>query len=221
VTTVRIERLTGERLRDLLPELARLRITVFRAFPYLYDGSLDYEQRYLRTYAEAADSVIVGAFDGEVVVGASTGLPLAHEPAALTQPFVAHGFDVARVFYFGESVLLPAYRGHGIGVGFFREREAHARSLGRFGHVAFCGVVRPPGHPRRLRTTPRSTNSGASADLRPSMGWWARSAGATSTRPRRRPSLCSSGSRGWHERPPAPARHGAMSDRSAREVAGR
>ena len=149
VTTVRIERLTGERLRDLLPELARLRITVFRAFPYLYDGSLDYEQRYLRTYAEAADSVIVGAFDGETVVGASTGLPLAHEPAALTRPFVAHGFDVARVFYFGESVLLPAYRGHGIGVGFFREREAHVRSLGRFGHVAFCGVVRPPGHPRR------------------------------------------------------------------------
>ena len=146
---IRVEPLTGERLIALLPDLARLRIAVFRTFPYLYDGSLAYEEGYLRTYAEAADSVVVGAFAGETVVGASTGLPLAHEPPTLTDTFTAHGFDVAKVFYFGESVLLPDYRGHGIGVAFFREREAHARALGRFDWAAFCGVVRPDGHPRR------------------------------------------------------------------------
>ena len=149
MSEVRIERLTGDRLQALLPDLARLRITVFRAFPYLYDGSLAYEERYLRTYVEAADSVIVGAFDGTAVIGASTGLPLVHEPPGLTDTFAAHGFDVAKVFYFGESVLLPEYRGHGVGVAFFREREAHARALGRFDWAAFCGVVRPPEHPRR------------------------------------------------------------------------
>ena len=149
MSEVRIERLTGERLNALLPDLARLRITVFRAFPYLYDGSLDYEERYLQTYAEAADSVIVGAFAGDAVIGASTGLPLAHEPPGLTDAFTAHGFDVARVFYFGESVLLPEYRGHGVGVAFFCEREAHARALARFDLAAFCGVVRPADHPRR------------------------------------------------------------------------
>ncbi|HVI35743.1 MAG TPA: hypothetical protein VM684_05905, partial [Gaiellales bacterium] len=72
---MRLERLTGDRLREHLPELARLRITVFRAYPYLYEGSLDYEERYLWTYAAADNSVIVGAFDGERLVGASTGLP--------------------------------------------------------------------------------------------------------------------------------------------------
>ena len=149
MSEVRIERLTGDRLQALLPDLARLRITVFRAFPYLYDGSLAYEERYLRTYVEAADSVIVGAFDGTAVIGASTGLPLVHEPPGLTDTFAAHGFDVAKVFYFGESVLLPEYRGHGVGVAFFREREAHARALGRFDWASFCGVVRPPEHPRR------------------------------------------------------------------------
>ena len=149
MSEVRIERLTGERLKALLPDLARLRITVFRAFPYLYDGSLAYEERYLRTYVQAADSVIVGAFDGETVIGAATGLPLAHEPPALTDTFAAHGFEVAKVFYFGESVLLPDYRGRGLGVAFFREREAHARAPGRFDWAAFCGVVRPPEHPRR------------------------------------------------------------------------
>jgi GNAT superfamily N-acetyltransferase len=150
LTSVRLERLTGDRLREHLPELARLRITVFRAYPYLYEGSLDYEERYLWTYAAADNSVIVGAFDGERLVGASTGLPLSHEPATLTDTFTAHGFDVARVFYFGESVLLPEYRGHSVGVALFREREAHAcSSLGRFDYAAFCGVIRPPDHPRR------------------------------------------------------------------------
>ncbi|MGD9511569.1 MAG: GNAT family N-acetyltransferase [Geminicoccaceae bacterium] len=149
MSEVRIERLTGDRLKLLLPDLARLRIAVFRAFPYLYEGSLEYEERYLQTYLEAADSVIVGAFDGEAVVGASTGLPLSHEPPSLTDTFTAHGYEVPKVFYFGESVLLPDYRGHGVGVAFFREREAHARALGRFDWAAFCGVVRPADHPRR------------------------------------------------------------------------
>jgi GNAT superfamily N-acetyltransferase len=149
VSGVRVERLTGARLQALLPDLARLRITVFRAFPYLYDGSLDYEERYLQTYVRAEDSVLVGAFDGDRVIGASTGLPLAHEPPSLTDTFTAHGFEVAKIFYFGESVLLPDYRGHGVGVAFFREREAHARVLGRFTFASFCGVVRPPEHPRR------------------------------------------------------------------------
>lgn len=146
---IRLERLEGERLQALLPDLARLRIEVFREFPYLYEGSIDYEQRYLQTYAAARDSVIVGAFDGEKMVGASTGLPLEHEPESLTAPFVAQGYDVAKIFYFGESVLQRSYRGRGIGVGFFCEREAHARGLGRFTHTAFCAVVRPEDHPRR------------------------------------------------------------------------
>ncbi len=146
---VRLERLTGEQLTSRLPDLARLRTVVFRAFPYLYAGSAAYEERYLATYAAAEGSVIVGAFDGERVVGSATGLPLAREPEGVKAPFAAHGFDVERVFYFGESVLLPEYRGGGVGVRFFEEREAHARALGGFEFATFCGVVRPADHPRR------------------------------------------------------------------------
>jgi GNAT superfamily N-acetyltransferase len=53
------------------------------------------------------------------------------------------------VFYFGESVLLRPYRGRGVGVVFFAEREAWARSLGRFSIACFCAVDRPADHPRR------------------------------------------------------------------------
>jgi GNAT superfamily N-acetyltransferase len=54
-----------------------------------------------------------------------------------------------RVFYLGESLLLPAYRGRGVGVRFFEERESHARFLGGFDWYAFCAVERPADHPCR------------------------------------------------------------------------
>jgi len=89
------------------------------------------------------------AFAGEKVIGASTGLPLSDETAAFQAPFVARGLSVADVFYFGESVLLPEYRGRGLGHAFFDQREAHARSLGRFGWTAFASVDRAENDPRR------------------------------------------------------------------------
>jgi GNAT superfamily N-acetyltransferase len=45
-------------------------------------------------------------------------------------------------------VLLPDYRGRGLGHRFFDLREDHARALGRH-HVAFCSVSRPDNHPAR------------------------------------------------------------------------
>lgn len=130
-------------------DVARLRIEVFRAFPYLYDGDVGYEERYLETYAQSADSLWVLALDGERVVGASTGLPLADEDPAFKQPFVERGIDPQRVFYFGESVLLPAYRGLGLGHRFFDVREAHARAIGRFDWTAFAAVDRAADDLRR------------------------------------------------------------------------
>lgn len=149
MAVARVERLSGERLSRHLPDLARLRIAVFREFPYLYEGSQDYEERYLRTYAEVSDSVVIVALDGEQVVGAATALPLRNEPDDLTRPFVEHGHLVEEVFYFGESLLLPAYRGQGLGVAFFREREAAALAFPTIRRAAFCAVIRPADHPRR------------------------------------------------------------------------
>lgn len=131
-----------------LADVAGLRIAVFRAYPYLYDGDLAYERDYLASYVSSPGSVIVGAFDGDRLVGASTGVPLDHEPEWAQAPFRAAGIPVAEVFYLGESVLHPEYRGAGVGVRFFEERERHASSLGRR-LAAFCAVERPNDHPAR------------------------------------------------------------------------
>ena len=139
----------GLAIEPWLGHLAALRIAVFRDWPYLYDGDEDYEAEYLHTYLRSPRSVAVLAFDGDLVVGASTGLPLADESEAFTSAFANISIPPTDVFYCGESVLLPQYRGRGIGHRFFDEREAHARSYGEYGWTAFCSVDREATHPRR------------------------------------------------------------------------
>lgn len=145
---LRFETLAGAALHPLLPDLARLRIAVFRDWPYLYEGDEAYERRYLRAYADAPGAAVVVCRDGERVVGAATCEPMTQGHAPVRAVFDAAGLDPAAFCYFGESVLLAPYRGRGAGLRFFAEREAHARALGlRF--TAFCGVVRDPSDPRR------------------------------------------------------------------------
>lgn len=146
--TIRVEAMTGAALEAALEDVARLRIKVFRAWPYLYDGDLAYEREYLQSYRESERAVVVGAFDGDTLVGASTGAPLADHADDFAAAFDGTGIDLKDVFYCAESVLLPEYRGHGVGHGFFDAREAHARKHG-FSKSAFCGVQRPADHPLR------------------------------------------------------------------------
>ncbi|HHW33036.1 MAG TPA: GNAT family N-acetyltransferase [Paracoccus solventivorans] len=150
--------LTGDGLIAVLGELARLRIAVFRDWPYLYDGDEAYEREYLRAYA-APGAVVVAAMDGDRMVGAATGAPMEHHASDFAAAFAGRSEALEDIFYCAESVLLPEYRGHGLGHAFFDGREAQGRALGRR-WSAFCSVIRPDDHPARP------------ADYRPLDGFW-------------------------------------------------
>jgi len=156
---IAVRTLTGAAVEAALDDLARLRIDVFRAWPYLYDGDLAYERTYMASYRDSAGAILVGAFDGAQLVGAATGTPMTDHADDFAAPLEAAGYDLDQVFYCAESVLRPEYRGRGIGHRFFDAREAHARVLGaRFS--AFCGVQRPKDHPQ------------ADPEYRPLDGFW-------------------------------------------------
>ena len=136
-------------MEQALPALARLRIEVFRAYPYLYAGSEGYELDYLHTFAQAPDALIVTATDADgAIVGCATGSALTGHHVEFAEPLVDAGIDLTTTFYFGESVLLPANRGEGIGHAFFDAREAHALALG-YKRACFCAVERAVDHPLR------------------------------------------------------------------------
>ncbi|KNG95268.1 GNAT family N-acetyltransferase [Pseudaestuariivita atlantica] len=145
---IRVEVLTGAALQDALPDVARLRIGVFREWPYLYDGDTAYEERYLQSYATSEGAIVVAAMDEDEIVGAATGMPLRHHAEEFAGALDGSGLPLDNVFYCAESVLLPEYRGKGLGHSFFDMRENHARALG-LGHSAFCAVIRDPDHPGR------------------------------------------------------------------------
>ncbi|MEM6579455.1 MAG: GNAT family N-acetyltransferase [Pseudomonadota bacterium] len=145
---IRLERLTGDALTERLDALAGLRITVFRDWPYLYDGDIEYEQAYLQTYRQSTAAILVAAFYGDRLIGAATGTPMEDHAEDFALALADCGHPLSDIFYCAESVLLPEYRGQGLGHAFFDAREAHARDLGRT-HAAFCAVMRPYDHPRR------------------------------------------------------------------------
>jgi GNAT superfamily N-acetyltransferase len=149
---IRIAAFTGKEAEPYLPELSRLRVEVFREYPYLYDGSLElgYEAEYLQSFLKAPDFILVIAFDGDQIVGVSSALPLFHESEEIKAPWLTGGDDLSKVFYLSESVLKKEYRGQGIGVRFFEERERWARQKG-YKLVTFCAVVRPANHPLKPR----------------------------------------------------------------------
>lgn len=144
MTEIKVYRGPDEIL-SVIPEVARLRISVFREWPYLYDGTATEEEDYLGHFAQSKHACVgLARIDGRIV-GATTAEPMPSTHAEFQAPFLENGIDPSECFYFGESVLLSAFRRRGIGHAFFDLREKAARDRGAR-LTAFCAVVRPDDH---------------------------------------------------------------------------
>jgi len=149
VPNIKIRAFTGNGIKTYIPSIASLRIEVFKEYPVLYVGDTEYESRYLKKFTQCKEAIAILIFDGNKIVGTSTGLPLEDESPDIQKPFLEHGLNPAEYFYFGESALLQPYRGRGLGHHFFDIRESHAKHLKRFKYTCFCTVIRPKNHPRK------------------------------------------------------------------------
>jgi hypothetical protein len=104
--TLTVRTLTDPEERSAaIPALSDLRIRIFRGWPYLYDGTLDYEAEYLAEFMREPGSVLVVAQDGDAIVGAATASPMAGQKPEFQLPLQRQGLDVSGIFYFGESVI--------------------------------------------------------------------------------------------------------------------
>jgi GNAT superfamily N-acetyltransferase len=147
--TLRLATFIGRNVVPVLPDLARLCTVVFRDWPHLYDGDGRYDVDHLQALAASPRSGLIMAFDGETPVGAATCLPIMDATANFRAPFRARGWPADRFFYLAESVLLPSYRGQGVGAAFFALREAHICAVSSCDFACFYAIERPADHPCR------------------------------------------------------------------------
>lgn len=139
--------LKGRDLLSRLQEVGNLRVKVFREFPYLYEGSQEYEKEYLSRYANSKRSLTVLVLHKDKPIAASTCLPLQDESSEFRDAFQNSSLDLNKIFYFGESIVLSEYRGKGLGKEFFKLRELHAcETMPNLTHTTFCAVNRPSDH---------------------------------------------------------------------------
>ena len=143
MTDIHVRAFTGSGLKPYLHSIAKLRMEVFKDYPYFENPDLNQELQYLRKISSSKESIAVLIFDNTTLVGVSLGSPLEIEDPALHRPFKERNLNSAAYFYFGDSALLKGYRGRGIGHHFFDQREGHVTKLKRYKHICFCSVLRP------------------------------------------------------------------------------
>jgi len=147
-----IKTVVGYQIEPYINDLANLRCSVFQEYPFLYVGDEKYEQWYLGHYAKQKNSMLVLVLDeNQQVVGCSSGMPMEDEKHyQIIEPFVEKGYEIQKIFLYGESILLKSFRGLGIGNIFFSEREKFVRSFDdRFSYLSFFVVERPVQDPKR------------------------------------------------------------------------
>jgi len=134
--------LRGSDITAWIPEIARLRMEVFKDFPYYYDGTMDYEVQYLSRYGQSPDAFIFLVRDPkeQVLIGMTSCNRLLHEDDVFKKPLVAFGLNPERTFYFGESILLKEYRRRKLGHLFFEKREEFSRSFNNIETLCFCAI---------------------------------------------------------------------------------
>lgn len=134
---------------QFINDVASLRITLFREYPYLYDGSLEYEQKYLNKFVNTPDSIICIAFEDDKVIGALTGLPLSYEDPSIRKPWSVSNIHLNNIFYFSEALLLPEYRGKGLGKKLINLAEMWVINSQKYVSITLATVIRENDHPMK------------------------------------------------------------------------
>jgi GNAT superfamily N-acetyltransferase len=146
--TIRFQTLTGQAIAGANAAFQHLHVDVFYDWPYLFQGD-PAAPPYIANYVTLPRAALFLVANDGKPVAAATCLPLQDESPNVQAPFIERGWDPARFFYFGEGIVLEAWRGRGLGVRLFELRESHARAVSTADYAIFCSVRRPVGHPLR------------------------------------------------------------------------
>lgn len=136
---IRYVEVENRAIAPYIRSIADLCNTVYAEFPYRYDGQDNDYNYYFDTYVNALHSFACIVLDGDKPIGVITAIPLADYRPNKIKTFADHGFDVHQFAYLRELVLLPEYRGQGIGKQLYLRVENWAR-VNKFTYIAFAQI---------------------------------------------------------------------------------
>ena len=139
--------LKGAGIQGHLEEIARLRLTIFREYPYLYDGKLEYELKYLQHYAGKNEAIAIVTSYENRLAGAVTAIPLQNESKEMIALVAATSYPVERIYYIGELLFYPEYRNKGLGTRLLSRIEQHVLDQQNYDYLICTTVMRPEVHP--------------------------------------------------------------------------
>lgn len=145
---LRIFHVRGREAEPFFADMARMRLELFRGFPYLYAGNVEYEEAYLKRYFSCPQAHVLLVVAQDAMVGFSTSIPLAHEIPEHRQPYEQCGLDPREHLYLGEAMLDLPHRGQGV-LRVFHELHEQAAREGGLRYATLMTVNRPDDHPLR------------------------------------------------------------------------
>lgn len=147
--SLRIDIYVGADSLEFIETVSKVRIDVFKDYPYLYEGDLEYEKKYVQGYtADSKAMIAIARIDGKIA-GVSTGIPLISDSeivADAKKVFAKDQVDIGDYYYYGEIIVLPEFRGKSIASRLYAEQDAVVKTWG-FKHVCILTVVREQDHP--------------------------------------------------------------------------
>jgi GNAT superfamily N-acetyltransferase len=140
----------GKDLEPYLNDVIRLRLEVFREYPYLYEGTEEEEYEYISdSYMQFPESLVVLLYEDHRIVGIATGKPLKKVKANIQSPLSQASYPIDDTFYLGELVLEKAYRGKMLGQQLYQSFENYVKKHTNYRLITFSEVERPPSDPLR------------------------------------------------------------------------
>jgi GNAT superfamily N-acetyltransferase len=144
-----IQVLRGQELLSNIPEFAKLRLTIFREYPYLYEGDPALEKSYLSLFASSSDAFFIVAKIKNQVVGAISGLPLDVAQKEIRDVFHQSAIETGEYYALCEIIVLKEHRNKKIGSVLYKEFENQLLKMKRYKKVVLWQIVRAQGDLKR------------------------------------------------------------------------
>lgn len=146
---VAIEILTGKDVQKYIVLLSRLRVNNFKEYPYLYEGSVEYEKQCMQGYISCPRCVFtIAKVDGKIA-GVLTGIPLVSDSSIGTEAekiFKLNNLNPSEYYYYGEIFVLKKFRNLAVVASLFTAQNSKAKDLG-YKYAVMLTVVRQENHP--------------------------------------------------------------------------